>query len=98
MKYTIRECDIKDAEYIYKLNVEEMGYEYPLEKTKENIVKLLNSNNDKIFVAEVEEWAKKTDAGEIRLVSGERRVDTHIFYEKCGYIKDSQKISLKKNV
>ncbi len=36
---------------IYNLNKEEMGYEYPLEQTKENLFRISKSEHDKIFVA-----------------------------------------------
>lgn len=51
MEVEIRECLVDDANAIYRLNCDEMGYSYPLDATKENLSKLINSNNDKIFVA-----------------------------------------------
>ena len=47
----IRECIIEDHKGIYELNKTEMGYDYPIEKTREKIEKLLKSNIDRIFVA-----------------------------------------------
>lgn len=33
--YTIREFRLEDFNYIYELNRDEMGYDYPPEKTRE---------------------------------------------------------------
>lgn len=54
MKVTIRECQYQDIEDIYLLNKNEMGYDYPLEKTRKKIECLLKSKHDKIYVAEIE--------------------------------------------
>ena len=51
MNLQIRQCEISDAEAIYELNLKEMGYDYPKEKTEEKIKKLLKSDKDKILVA-----------------------------------------------
>ena len=51
MDLKIRECKITDAKAIYELNIREMGYDYPKNKTEENLKKLLKSDRDKIFVA-----------------------------------------------
>lgn len=51
MNLQIRQGEIIDAEAIYKLNVKEMGYDYPKDKTEEKIRQLLKSDKDKIFVA-----------------------------------------------
>lgn len=53
MNYTIRECRIEDAAAIQKINAEAMGYDYSLEETAEKLSMLLQSDTDKIFVAEV---------------------------------------------
>lgn len=50
----IRECQITDSEAIYWLNKMEMGYDYPLDLTKEKIKKILNSQHDKIYVAQID--------------------------------------------
>lgn len=50
----IREAKIDDYTEIYKLNCNEMGYEYSEAKTKEKIEKILCSSRDKVFVAEVD--------------------------------------------
>lgn len=47
----IREAIDADAEAIWRLNCEEMGYPFPLEATKANIAKLLRKPSDKIYVA-----------------------------------------------
>ncbi len=51
MEFIIRELMLKDSEDIHRLNTEEMGYEFSLDETKEKLLKLLNSESDKIFVA-----------------------------------------------
>lgn len=45
---------MEDANSIYNLNCSEMGYEYPVDKTKNKLEHLLKSNKDKIFVATVQ--------------------------------------------
>ena len=54
MSFEIRECVLADAESIFELNRSEMGYDYSLEKTKQNIKELLLSAHDKIYVAVVD--------------------------------------------
>lgn len=54
MDYIVREFTINDAEFIYKLNLEEMGYKYPLEETRNKLYQLINSDKDKIYVAETD--------------------------------------------
>ena len=49
--FSIREAVESDASAIWQLNSNEMGYQYPLEDTIQNIINLLSSNADKIFVA-----------------------------------------------
>ena len=49
--FSIREAEISDATSIWKLNCDEMGYQYPLSDTVLNIGKLLSSETDKIYVA-----------------------------------------------
>lgn len=51
MDFKIRECVLGDAEFIYRLNLDELGYEYPLEETKMKIANILSQGNDKIYVA-----------------------------------------------
>lgn len=47
----IRECVAEDAIFLYELNNNEMGYDYPRDKTESKLRELLKSNKDKIFVA-----------------------------------------------
>ena len=54
MNLQIRQCEVGDSRAIHELNVHEMGYDYPVDKTEENLRKLLASDSDKIFVALVE--------------------------------------------
>ncbi len=51
MKFTIREFQMSDSDGIHRLNMDEMGYEFSLNETKEKLLKLINSESDKIFVA-----------------------------------------------
>lgn len=51
MDYLIRELVIEDSEGIYQLNTNEMGYDHPLDDTKEKLSRLIESSTDKIFVA-----------------------------------------------
>lgn len=54
MTFQIREAGEADAEGICRLNRDGLGYDYPPEKTAEKLKLLLQSEKDKIFVAEVE--------------------------------------------
>lgn len=51
MDMIIREAVQSDAQSIWQLNCDGMGYSYPLDSTKENLERLLQSAADKIFVA-----------------------------------------------
>ena len=51
MDFFIRESTIEDSECIYQLNTNEMGYDFPLDETREKLSKLIESGTDKIFVA-----------------------------------------------
>ena len=51
----IRECKLEDCEIIYRLNKDEMGYDYPLEETMKKLEFLLQSDNDKIYVAVIDD-------------------------------------------
>ncbi len=51
MDMMIREAVRSDAQSIWRLNCDGMGYSYPLDSTKENLESLLQSTADKIFVA-----------------------------------------------
>lgn len=139
---TIRECNPDDYEAIYRLNRDEMGYDYPLEKTRAKLENLLNDAENKIYVAvadnkvvgyvhansyesiyldslknimgiavdseykrrgigkmllcAVEDWAKKSCASGVRLVSGGTRKDAHKFYQACGYGDGKEQLNFKK--
>lgn len=51
MNFKIRNANPSDAEAIWKLNSEEMGYSYSLAATKAKLFKLLSDENHRIFVA-----------------------------------------------
>lgn len=51
MDILIREVQLEDYISIYRLNCDEMGYDYPVEKTKEKLAGFILSNQDKIYVA-----------------------------------------------
>lgn len=51
-KITVRECALTDCESIYLLNKNDLGYDFPIEKTAKRLEMILGSNKDKIFVAE----------------------------------------------
>jgi GNAT superfamily N-acetyltransferase len=48
----IREAGIDDYKDICLLNRDGLGYEYPLEKTKERLAAIISATTDAIFVAE----------------------------------------------
>lgn len=54
MRLEVRGAKLDDAFDIQKLNSTEMGYSYPLEQTRQQLMELLQSEEDKIFVAEVD--------------------------------------------
>lgn len=47
----IRKCSISDAQALCDLNTDEMGYDYPVEKTKESLELILSDKNNIVFVA-----------------------------------------------
>ncbi len=49
----IREARPEDAGSLAELNRDEMGYDYPPDKTREKLCALLESGKDKILVAEL---------------------------------------------
>ena len=55
MEVSIRECQTNDYRAIYELNKDSMGYDYPVELTKDNLTKILMDKRNKIFVATVNE-------------------------------------------
>lgn len=54
MNYVIRKCTSEDADQIYELNRNEMGYDYPIAETRRQIKKLLSSKHDMIYVVVLE--------------------------------------------
>lgn len=52
MEFIIRDAVVADAEVLAKLNREEMGYDFPVERTREILQALLASPRNKILVAE----------------------------------------------
>lgn len=52
MEVKIRPAALGDYEALARLNRESMGYDYPPEKTKEQLTKLLSDSRNGIFVAE----------------------------------------------
>ncbi len=47
MKFGVRLAEMADAEAIYTLNRDELGYDYPLKQTKEKLANLPPSKTDK---------------------------------------------------
>lgn len=54
MAVTIRSAALEDAGAIVRLNEQEMGYPYPLEKAREQLEMLLKDPGQRILVAEVD--------------------------------------------
>lgn len=52
MEFVIRRCRPEDADAICRLSREELGYDYPLEAARDKCQRLLNSEADRIYVAE----------------------------------------------
>ena len=52
MKITIRECEPRDIEALYRLNRDELGYDYPEEQMYLRLLELFERPSDKILVAE----------------------------------------------
>ena len=55
MYFTIRPCREEDAPFLYTLNRDEMGYDFPAEETAQNLKRLLDDPRSKIYVAVVDE-------------------------------------------
>lgn len=53
MNITVRKATLCDAHALCRLNGEGMGYEYPAEKTAENLKATLEKEYERVFVAEV---------------------------------------------
>jgi len=54
MNLVIREANIDDCESIHRLSLTGLGYDYPIEKTKQQLAKILSRSNTKLFIADVE--------------------------------------------
>lgn len=52
MTVLIREANLNDTEMLYKINKEELGYDFDLENTRIRLGSLLNNSSNKIIVAE----------------------------------------------
>lgn len=50
-KFTVREAQSADFEQIYIINRDDLGYDYPPEKTERKLAALINSHSDRVFVA-----------------------------------------------
>lgn len=53
MNIQVREADLDDVDMLYRINKEELGYEFDLENTRIRLSTLLNTSSNKIIVAEV---------------------------------------------
>ena len=51
MKIEIRRAELSDLDAIWCLNRDEMGYDYPLDETREKLSLLLGRESDRVFVA-----------------------------------------------
>ena len=54
MSLIIRQCELKDAAAVARLNLEEMGYDYPVNRTERKLQKLLADPSHLVLVAENE--------------------------------------------
>lgn len=52
MDFIIRPCVIDDAQHIYQMNKDEMGYAYSFDDTVKKLEKVLLNDNTRVFVAE----------------------------------------------
>ena len=48
------------------------------------------------LLSAAEDWAGRTGAAGVRLVSGENRKGAHLFYSRCGYDGGKKQINFKK--
>ena len=51
MDYEVRKFELKDATSISELSRDELGYDFPLEETKNKLKLLLKSEEDRVYVA-----------------------------------------------
>ena len=54
MSVVIRDADCGDCESVYKLNLVGLGYDYPIEKTEMQFLKITEKPHVKFLVAEVD--------------------------------------------
>lgn len=53
IEFNIRNAEISDAEDIYYINKSSLGYDYDLDKQRENLKAVLNDKTQVIFVADI---------------------------------------------
>lgn len=77
MIFTVRKADICDALGICRLSRDEMGYDYPLEKTKERLKSTLVKDYEAVFVAvdDEREVLGYIHASDYELLFSEKRVN-----------------------
>lgn len=52
MNYIVRRAEMKDCSALYRLSLEGLGYDYPEERLRARVEKVLSSEKDAVFVAE----------------------------------------------
>ena len=52
-KFIIRQAEVSDAEDIYYINKTSLGYDYDLERQRNNLQSVLNDKTQVIFVADI---------------------------------------------
>ena len=52
----------------------------------------------KTLLEYVEKWACEKGGDAVRIMSGEERIDAHLFYNKCGYNSYKKRLCLKKSL
>ena len=50
---TIRPAQSRDADALYRINLDALGYDFPLELTRERLSTVLATGRDRLFVAEL---------------------------------------------
>lgn len=55
-----------------------------------------NRGIGRALLSAIEDWARKSGAAGVRLVSGASRTGAHEFYRRCGYTGDKQQIRFRK--
>lgn len=85
MQIIIREAKLDDAEKLYILNKNELGYDYSLENTIFRLTQLLKDSSNKIFVAEINS----------QIVAYVHGVDYDLFY--CDHLKNIMGLAVYSN-